>query len=53
MATENLFGNPAAALHRTFIDLKSALSANNNLVVLEECERGEEAAVIAYEKRFT
>lgn len=48
-ATENLFGNPAAALHRIFIDLKSALSTNDNLAVLEECERGEVAAVIAYE----
>ncbi len=48
-ATENLFGNPGAALHRTFIDLKSALSTNDNLAVLEECERGEVAAVMAYE----
>jgi len=51
-ATENLLGNPAAALHRTFIDLKSALSNNNNLIVLEECESWEEAAVIAYENAF-
>ena len=46
---ENLFGNPAATLHRTFIDIKTALTSQDNLTVLEECERGEAAAVIAYE----
>ena len=47
-ATENLFG----ILQQHYIgliDLKSSSSANNNLAVLEECEHGEEVAVIAYQ----
>lgn len=37
------------ALHRAWVDIKTAISSKDNLAVLEECERGEAAAVIAYE----
>lgn len=43
-------GTRAAAVHRTWIDIKTALTNVDNLTVLEECERGEDVAVIAYEK---
>lgn len=37
-------------LHRTWIDLKSALTGGDDTKVLEECERGEKAALEDYEK---
>jgi uncharacterized protein (TIGR02284 family) len=42
-------GSVAGALHRAWINLKSALSTGSERSVLTECERGEEAAVSAYE----
>jgi uncharacterized protein (TIGR02284 family) len=41
-------GSLAASLHRGWIDLKSAVAGGDERAVLEECERGEEAAVRAY-----
>ena len=37
-------------LHRAWMDLKSALSSKDRVRVLEECERGEDYAVKAYEE---
>lgn len=37
-------------LHRAWIDLKSALTSKDRVRVLEECERGEDYAVKAYEE---
>jgi uncharacterized protein (TIGR02284 family) len=42
-------GSPAGALHRAWVDLKAMLTDNDNVAVLEECERGEAAALMAYE----
>lgn len=42
-------GTTSGALHRTWVDIKTALSGKDNLAVLEECERGEAAAVAAFE----
>jgi uncharacterized protein (TIGR02284 family) len=42
-------GSAAGALHRAWVDIKAAISNNDNAAVLEECERGESAALIAYE----
>jgi uncharacterized protein (TIGR02284 family) len=42
-------GSATGTLHRAWVDLKTALTSQDNLAVLEECERGEAAAVIAYE----
>lgn len=39
-----------SALHRGWINLKSALSGGSRSIVLGECERGEEHALAAFEK---
>jgi uncharacterized protein (TIGR02284 family) len=43
-------GSLAGSVHRGWINLKSALSSNEPQAVLEEAERGEDAAVAAYRK---
>lgn len=43
-------GSLTGSLHRGWINLKSALSSNEPQAVLEEAERGEDAAVAAYRK---
>jgi uncharacterized protein (TIGR02284 family) len=43
-------GSIAGSMHRGWINLKSALSTNEPQAVLEEAERGEDAAVAAYRK---
>ncbi len=43
-------GSIAGSVHRGWINLKSALSTNEPQSVLEEAERGEDAAVAAYRK---
>lgn len=43
-------GTVSGALHRVFVDLKTAITSRDNLAVLEECERGEDAAVTAYQE---
>ena len=39
-----------AALHRGWINLKTALTGNDNHAILAECERGEDSAVAEYRK---
>jgi uncharacterized protein (TIGR02284 family) len=48
-------GTVAGALHRGWVSVKSALSIQDDKAVLEECERGEDAAVARYRKamKFT
>lgn len=52
----NLGGQPetdsgtAATLHRRWVDVKSAIMGRDDLSILEECERGEDAAVQSYRK---
>lgn len=43
-------GSVTGTMHRGWINLKSALSTNEPQSVLEEAERGEDAAVAAYRK---
>jgi uncharacterized protein (TIGR02284 family) len=43
-------GSTAGALHRGWINLKSAVSKNDDYAVLAECERGEDSAVDEYRK---
>ena len=38
------------ALHRGWINVKAAIAKSNDLAVLEECERGENIALQAYEE---
>ena len=43
-------GTVAGALHRGWVSVKTALSTRDDKAVLEECERGEDAAVARYRK---
>jgi uncharacterized protein (TIGR02284 family) len=43
-------GSAAGALHRGWINLKSAISRGDDYAVLAECERGEDSAVDEYRK---
>jgi uncharacterized protein (TIGR02284 family) len=43
-------GTVAGALHRGWVSVKTALSTRDDKSVLEECERGEDAAVARYRK---
>jgi uncharacterized protein (TIGR02284 family) len=40
----------AGALHRAWINLKSAVTSGDDHAILAECERGEDSAVKEYEK---
>jgi len=46
----NVSGSAAGALHRGWINLKSALSRGDDHAILAECERGEDSAVKEYQK---
>jgi uncharacterized protein (TIGR02284 family) len=52
-------GEPAShstlggALHRQWVNLKSAITGRDDESILEECERGEDAAVNAYRKALS
>ena len=41
-------GTAKGALHRVWIDFKTAITNKDNLAVLEECERAEDVALAAY-----
>ena len=43
-------GTLAGAVHRGWLNLKAAVSARNDLAILEECERGEDVAKAKYRK---
>ena len=43
-------GSTGAALHRAWIDIKSALATQDEAAVLQECIRGDEDAVETYRK---
>lgn len=43
-------GSPAGALHRRWMNVKGAVSRHNDAAVLGEAERGERAAMHAYEE---
>lgn len=42
-------GTVAASLHRTWIDIKSVVTGEDEGAILSECERGEDSAVEAYQ----
>jgi len=42
-------GSVAGALHRGWINIKSAVTGKNEHSILEECERGEDAAIKNYQ----
>ena len=43
-------GTASGAMHRGWVHVKGAVGANSELSMLEECERGEDAAVARYRK---
>jgi uncharacterized protein (TIGR02284 family) len=43
-------GHVAAALHRSGLDIKAGLTGRDEAAVIAECERGEDAAIRAYQK---
>lgn len=43
-------GSTAGAMHRGWINLKSAITSKEESAILAECERGEDSAVQAFEK---
>jgi uncharacterized protein (TIGR02284 family) len=43
-------GSTAGAMHRGWVHVKGMVGANSDLSMLEECERGEDAAVARYRK---
>jgi len=43
-------GSIGGALHRGWVSVKGVLSGHSDLSMLEECERGEDAAVASYRK---
>ena len=45
-------GSFTGDLHRTWIDIKSAVAGNTDEAVLEECIRGEKASWNEYEKKL-
>lgn len=48
--TQDESGSLEGKIHRSWIDLSSAIVAKDRKRVLSECERGEDYAVAAYEK---
>src|SRR5581483_1458305 len=46
-------GSAAGALHRGWINLKKAISGGSDHAILEEAERGEDAAVKSYREALT
>lgn len=43
----------AGSLHRGWINVKTAITGKSDRAVLEECERGEDAAKLAYQKALS
>ncbi len=51
-AEPNEKGSTKGDLHRTWMDIKTALSSNKDEAVLEECIRGEKASKKEYEEKL-
>ncbi|MEY2540215.1 MAG: hypothetical protein QOG67_3955, partial [Verrucomicrobiota bacterium] len=41
-------GSASGAMHRAWIDLKSAITSGDDHAILSECERGEDSAIKEY-----
>ena len=46
-------GHATAALHRSWIDIKSVVTGRDEGAIIAECERGEDMAVKAYEQALS
>ena len=47
---DNEKGGPLGALHRTWMDIKTAFTSNDDKAILDACITGEKAAVESYDK---
>jgi uncharacterized protein (TIGR02284 family) len=48
--SDNESGGPLGAIHRVWMDIKTALTVNDNHAILDACVTGEKAAIEAYDK---
>jgi uncharacterized protein (TIGR02284 family) len=48
--SDNDSGGPLGAIHRVWMDIKTAVTGNDNHAILDACITGEKAAVEAYDK---
>ncbi|MBC8054144.1 MAG: PA2169 family four-helix-bundle protein [Sphingobacteriaceae bacterium] len=51
--SDNESGGPLGAIHRVWMDIKTAVTGNDNHAILDACITGEKAAVEAYDKVLT
>ena len=49
-ATPQSSGSLAGSAHRAWVNVKTAVTSKDDLAVPEECERGEDVALKAYQK---
>lgn len=48
--SDNESGGPLGAIHRVWMDIKTALTSNDNHAILDACITGEKSAIEAYDK---
>ena len=48
--SNNESGGPLGAIHRVWMDIKTAVTGNDNHAILDACITGEKAAIEAYDK---
>ncbi|HEY0054727.1 MAG TPA: PA2169 family four-helix-bundle protein [Pedobacter sp.] len=48
--SDNDSGGPLGAIHRVWMDIKTAVTGNDNHAILDACITGEKAAIEAYDK---
>ncbi len=48
--SDNSSGGPLGAIHRVWMDIKTAVTGNDNHAILDACITGEKAAIEAYDK---
>lgn len=48
--SDNESGGPLGALHRVWMDIKTAVTNNDNHAILDACVTGEKAAIEAYDE---
>ncbi|MFD2163720.1 PA2169 family four-helix-bundle protein [Paradesertivirga mongoliensis] len=48
--SDNESGGPLGAIHRVWMDIKTAVTGNDNHAILDACITGEKAAIEAYDK---
>ena len=52
-SSDNESGGPMGAIHRVWMDIKTAITSNDNHAILDACITGERSAIEAYDKVLT